>query len=319
MPSATKSAARTSGKDKHDELDNYNIGDLSDDPFATPSPTSKNKRKSNDAGLGIDEEVDVQKRPRAPTVKLDEDRLLSDAGIPKLRKRARGLKLKGKGHEFSDMSRLLSFYQLWLDDLYPKARFLDALAMVEKAGHKKRLMTARNEWLNEGRPQSADHALAADDDDPFPLEDGPDTATAVSLPERPFAGRLIQGRAGPGPSTPPRDQHPDDFSEDDDLYNVTPRAGPRPGLTALQPDAPDDDDLDALMAEAQDHDRRPPPAQRAPEKGGGDDDDLDDLMAEAEAQDTRPVKSIFGNPSASKPAESSWDDDEAALREMEGF
>ncbi|KAM3428536.1 hypothetical protein MY4824_008752 [Beauveria thailandica] len=319
MPSATKSSARKSGKDNHDDLDNYNVGDLSDDPFVTPSPTSKSKRKSNDAGLGIDEEVDVQKRARAPTVKLDEDRLLSDAGIPKLRKRAHGLKLKGKGHEFSDMSRLLSFYQLWLDDLYPKARFLDALAMVEKAGHKKRLMTARNEWLNEGRPQSADHALAADDDDPFPLEDAPDPATAVSLPERPSAGRLIQGRAGLGPSTPPRDQHPDDFSEDDDLYNVTPRAGPRPGLTALQPDAPDDDDLDALMAEAQDHDRGRPPAQRAPENGADDDDDLDDLMAEARAQDARPVKSIFGNPSASKPAESGWDDDEAALREMEGF
>lgn len=74
MPSATKSGTRGAAADKHDELDNYNIGDLSDDPFATPSPQSKNKRKTNDAGLGIDEEVDVQKRVRVPTVKLDEER-----------------------------------------------------------------------------------------------------------------------------------------------------------------------------------------------------------------------------------------------------
>ncbi|OAR05650.1 hypothetical protein LLEC1_04908, partial [Akanthomyces lecanii] len=208
MPSATKSAAKAASRENHDELDNYNVGDLSDDPFATPSPPSKNKRKTADAGLGIDEEVDVQKRARAPTVKLDEERLLSAAGIPKLRRRAQGLKLKGKGHEFSDMARLLSFYQLWLDDLYPKARFLDALAMVEKAGHKKRLMTARNEWLNECKPKPTEEK---DDDDPFALEESADIAAsaAVSLPERPSAGRLIQGREGGegGPSTPPRD-HP---------------------------------------------------------------------------------------------------------------
>lgn len=218
------------------------------------------------------------------------------------------------------MTRLLSFYQLWLDDLYPKARFLDALAMVEKAGHKKRLMTARNEWLNERKPKSAEEK-ADDDDDPFALEESADTApAAVRLPERPGAGRLIQSRelGNGGPSTPSRD-HPDDFSEDEDLYNVTPRAGPRPGLTALQPDAPDDDDLDALMAEAEDHDSRPPPPVKRTAQPHDDGDDLDGLMAEAEEQDSRPTKSLFGNPSASKPAGTDWDDDEAAMREMEGF
>lgn len=74
MPSATQSGARGAAASNHDDLDNYNVGDLSDDPFATPSPPSKNKRKTNDAGLGIDEEVDVLKRARVPTVKLDEER-----------------------------------------------------------------------------------------------------------------------------------------------------------------------------------------------------------------------------------------------------
>ncbi|EGX88643.1 replication fork protection component Swi3 [Cordyceps militaris CM01] len=320
MPPAKNSAAKAARTNRHDDLDNYHVGDLSDDPFATPSPPSKNKRKTDDAGLGIDEEVDVQRKPRAPAVKLDENRLLSEAGLPRLRKRSNRLKIKGKGHEFSDMARLLSFYQLWLDDLYPKARFLDALAMVEKAGHSKRMMTARNEWLQESKPKSSEDM---EEDDPFALEPAPDTTAAVSLPERPTAGRLIQDLGGGGqrPSTPTRGGgHPDDFSEDDDLYNVTPRARPRPGgLTMLQPDAPDDDDLDALMAEAEEHDDRPPaPARKAAQRPQEDGDDLDDLIAEAEEQDVRP-KSIFGNPSASKPVEMDWDDDEAAMREMEGF
>lgn len=84
----------------HDEIDNYDVGDLSDDPFASPPPASSKKRKSTtDNALGIDEEVSVQKRARVPNVKLDENRLLGPDGIPKLRKRARNLKIKGKGHE----------------------------------------------------------------------------------------------------------------------------------------------------------------------------------------------------------------------------
>lgn len=59
---------------RHDDLDNY---DLSDDPFATPSPPpslAKKRKEPPSQGLGIDEEVSVQKRPRVPAVKLDEER-----------------------------------------------------------------------------------------------------------------------------------------------------------------------------------------------------------------------------------------------------
>jgi replication fork protection complex subunit Csm3/Swi3 len=56
--------------------------------------------------------------------------------------------------QFSDAARLLSFYQLWLDDLFPKAKFLDALAMVEKAGHKTMMLSQRKEWMAEARRQA---------------------------------------------------------------------------------------------------------------------------------------------------------------------
>jgi len=54
------------------------------------------------------------------------------------------------------MARLLNTYQLWLDDLFPKAKFADGLTMVEKVGHKKQLQMMRREWIDEGKPKPAE-------------------------------------------------------------------------------------------------------------------------------------------------------------------
>ena len=68
MPSAVDSAPP-----RHDDLDNYEVDDFSDDPFASPSPPgSAKKRKEPESGLGLDSEVAVKKRAREKTVKLDE-------------------------------------------------------------------------------------------------------------------------------------------------------------------------------------------------------------------------------------------------------
>jgi replication fork protection complex subunit Csm3/Swi3 len=202
--------------------------------------------------------------------------------------------------QFSDASRLLSFYQLWLDDLFPKARFLDALAMVKKA-----LVTARNEWINEGRPKASNY-----DDDELGIG-------AVNI-------------------------------NDDDLYDATPRGARRfvnmlredvpaaaPAATANN-DMPDDDDLEALMAEAESMDSRrlitarPNPAATAststkqntstttasangPEED--DDDYLNTLIAEAEAQDQQQPTNKTDNVSAS----ADFADEEEAMREMDGL
>ncbi|KAL7783897.1 replication fork protection component Swi3 domain-containing protein [Trichoderma ceciliae] len=305
-----------------DDLDDYGLDD-SDNPFASPPPESSStkKRKEPGSGLGIDEEVSVQKRVRVPAVKLDEERLLGPAGIPKLRKRAAGLKLKGKGHEFSDASRLLSFYQLWLDDLFPKARFLDALAMVEKAGHKKRLLTARNEWINEGRPKAGNDDDDGDDD---ALDIG---AVGITQGSQASEGGIPTERTQ---QTPERGGVPDD----DDLYDVTPRA-PAGFANASRPappnDAPDDDDLEALMAEAASMDSRQGPNATTsaakpittsstgdPEEGG----DLDALIAEAEDQDRHggrhpSEERADGDPEKDKGRD--FADDEEAMQEMEGL
>ncbi|PNY26570.1 Chromosome segregation in meiosis protein 3 [Tolypocladium capitatum] len=302
MPSAVASGHPPS---RHDGLDNYDVDDLSDDPFASPSPSSSaKKRKQPDSGLGIDEEVSVQRRARVPGVKLDEVRLLGPAGIPRLRARAaHDLRLKGKGHEFSDASRLLSFYQLWLDDLFPKANFHDALAMVEKAGHKKLVVAARTEWINEAKPR--------------PREGEEEELLLLRKAEEP-RGNTAQASQQPArPQTPVRTGDIPDDDDDlyDDLYDATPTAAvPTRTRTAI-PD--DEDDLNALIAEAEGNDGSSRP-HRQPQASNAelDGDDLEALIAEAEGQDQGKRK----QPSNAAGGQGNTDfDDEAAMQEMEGL
>ncbi|KAI0886317.1 Swi3-domain-containing protein [Annulohypoxylon maeteangense] len=362
-PRADSVAARP----KNNDIDNY---DVDDDPFAesgneAPANNAQSKKRKDTTGLGIDEAVAVGKKARAPIVKLDEGRLLSEKGIPRLRRKARELKFKGKGHEFSDTARLLSFYQLWFDDLFPKAKFLDAAAMAEKAGHKKYMRMKRMEWIDEGKPRPA--GLDGDDDDLFGEPNGqPEERSAAIFPAR--IAPIFQNSASERPRTPIHDDVPDD-EDMGDIYNASPVASrtTQPANTSMfgnggastslfgnggggEPDEddldalmaeeeaqrtkptslfgnggtvkasrpqdePDEDDLDALMAEAETQPKQAPAAANHDE-----DDDLDALMAEAENQDQAK------QPSSSKPKEATGiskdaadSDEEEAMAEMDGL
>ncbi|OTB04757.1 hypothetical protein M426DRAFT_58208 [Hypoxylon sp. CI-4A] len=305
--------------------------DVDDDPFAeseneAPKNGNQSKKRKEATGLGIDEAVNVQKKARVPMVKLDEGRLLSEKGIPRLRRKARDLKFKGKGHEFSDAARLLSFYQLWFDDLFPKAKFLDAAAMAEKAGHKKYMRMKRMEWIDEGKPKPAG---MDDDGDLFgEPENQTEERAAAIFPAR--VAPVFENRGGSKAQTPPRDDVPGD---DEDIYSATPRAS-RPtqptstsvfgnGGTAAGPSntslfgnggEPDEDDLDALMAEEEA--QRPKPTSlfgngdatsHSRPQNEPDEDDLDALMAESESQ---PGPSKPSSGPAPKPARVALYDDE---------
>ncbi|KAH7626762.1 putative CSM3 protein [Sordaria sp. MPI-SDFR-AT-0083] len=300
-----------------------------DDPFRSPSPEAADKNKANSKKrkepdtLGIDKEIDVTKKARVPRVKLDDARLLSDKGIPKLRKTAPKLKLKGKGHEFSDAARLLSFYQEWLDDLFPKATFVDALAMCEKAGHKTTLRNARLKWIAEGKPRST----GAEDE-----EDGDREEQSSAAPIQPTRMAPIFEKAAGARSKTPTADDDDDLFGDDDIYNATPR---RNQPTTASGDVPDADDMDALRAEAEfgtvsgsifggGATAKRPQATEVP-----DDDDLDALMAEAESYrpSTTNKGSVFGNasifgsgkdkPAAAPPPQEDDDDLDALMAEAE--
>ncbi|KAI0998454.1 hypothetical protein K3495_g9737 [Podosphaera aphanis] len=233
-----------------DDLFDYDIdaNDPFKDDYRPPVPV-KEKGKSlhaSDAAtkaggeLGLDEEVKIPRKPRAPRVKLDENLLLSAAGIPKLQSRAKTLKFKGKGHEYSDASRLLNFYQIWLDDIFPKAKFLDAAAMVEKLGHKKQIQIMRTEWIK--GPQ----------DTPDVREGGPERADQID-----------------GQRTGERLNTPEISAQvEEDLYNATPRP--------TNPQVSHSLNLSSLSMHDIRHTSRSP--ERAAENDSFE-DELDDLLA----------------------------------------
>ncbi|KAF2033659.1 chromosome segregation in meiosis protein 3 [Setomelanomma holmii] len=142
-----------------DELDAI-LNGIAEGRDNTPSYDNQTQSKSaaktsgiTGDGLGLDEEIVVTKK-RIPIPKLDDHRLLSDPGIPRLRNISKErLRFKGKGHEYGDIARMLNMYQLWLDDLYPRAKFADALAIIEKVGHTKRMQMMRKDWIDEGKPR----------------------------------------------------------------------------------------------------------------------------------------------------------------------
>lgn len=221
----------------------------------------------------------------------------------------------------------MSFYQEWLDDLFPKAKFLDALAMVEKAGHNKMMQKMRVEWIDEGRPKPTVTADGGDDDDPA----GEQERAEVSAP--PQADRIApifeRTASGARPSTPPAE---DPF--EDDIYGATPIGARKNGGAAKAGGEPDQDELDALMAEMEQEPRVParpsggatksifgdgkPKAAEKPKSAEPDDDDLDALMAEAEAE-LGPTRPPGADAPSSKAAPPDFNDDEEAMAEMDGL
>jgi replication fork protection complex subunit Csm3/Swi3 len=295
-------ATDTRTRDTVNSLLNYDVSDNEDDPFREidttfdkPDDRSKStKRKATGSDnkenadiLGLDEEVKITKK-RKPVAKLDEARLLSQPGIPKLRALARSksiaskLRLKGKGHEYSDAAKLLSYYQLWLDNLYPRAKFADGLQLVEKVGHSKRMQVMRREWIDEGKPGYG--------------EDLQDRASSSGEGEKDENGAVIEGgdnqfnnkqpEAGLKEST--GDSVFDNLDEgDDDLFFAD--ANAKTSMNNDNGNEPDEDELEALLAEdTSKRDSPPQLMQLTSNEDEDDDDNLDALLAEGDEERNRP-------------------------------
>lgn len=221
---------------------------------------------------------------------------------------------------------MLKLYQLWLDDLFPKARFLDALAMVEKMGHKRQLQVARMDLINEGQPKSV-HEDSLFDEPALPRTEKDSTRALTKL------APMFENATTERPKTPERGSGTVDI---DNLYDATPLAArPKPaaaaslfggGSTSLfggdkskdDNDVPDDD-LDALMAEAE-AENTTKSTQSVVMRVDDDMDDLDAWMAEAEAdgssRPTEPVAASFQKPAVQR---DEFEDDLDAMAEMEGW
>ncbi|KAF1932768.1 Swi3-domain-containing protein [Didymella exigua CBS 183.55] len=208
-----------------DELDDILRGIAAEGGYQ-PEPAASKSTNNADAGLGIDEEIAVIKK-RIPNPKLDDVRLRSERGVPRLRTISKErLRFKGKGHEYGDIARMLNMYQLWLDDLYPRAKFADALAIIEKVGHTKRMQVDRKFWIDEGKPrQTSDKPeddVGADVQNETAAQVQAETMEGLEAEDNTTA---VQS----GAETP-----------------VQPRASAHPSA-----EEPNEDELDALLAESE--------------------------------------------------------------------
>jgi len=194
--------------------------------------------------------------------------------------------------------------------------------MVEKTGHKTTMRNARLKWIDDLKPRAS-----VEEDDLF-------AERQTSAPTEPSRiAPIFEKAAGDRSKTPAAG---DDLFGDDDIYNATPRRN-----TAAQStdNVPDEDDLDALMAEAESNAAPPKPTvttrpvpkfgsifgnglakKPAQPSGEPDEDDLDALMAEAETQGASSsskshqpttTTSIFGNGiSKAAPGQSNVDEED---------
>ena len=251
MPSAIDAYRRQSPSGQQDGPDYDQVADdfMRDLDFSAEQNDDNNHVQ--EPQKDIDEEIQVKKK-RKPNPKLDEARLLSHNGVPKLRRLAKSkLKFRGKGYEYADISTLLNTYQLWLDDLYPKAKFKDGLAMVEKVGHTKRMQITRKAWLDAAKPHGREES-----------------------PER-LGDLEMSGGLGDAP-----------VADGDAALNSASAQQSGLGTQLEMEDAPEEDELDALLAENATAGQarashRPPPAKGPFEEDSDpEDDELDALLAE---------------------------------------
>lgn len=256
-------------------------------------------------------------------------------------KLSKKLRLKGKGHEFSDVARLLNYYQQWLDNLYPRAKFADGLQLVEKVGHSKRMQVMRKEWIDEGKPGYIKKKSAADKDD-FEDDDlygsGEVNTTENRTDQRSEAVPNTAIDLDPADdslfiadsNTNRNSRADDDLPEDDELEALMAeqetRQAPPKAQSTIEVDSEGEDDLDALLAEqdtrrasaptssrAGDQRSRPPP--RAPQPFEDEEDELDALLAEQEAEtrskpSTTQIQSPTTRPAAPKGPPRIFEDDD---------
>lgn len=261
-------------------------------------------------------------------------RLLSAKGIPELRKLARSgaiakkLRWKGKGHEFSDCARLLNYYQTWLDDLYPRAKFADGLQIIEKVGHSKRMQVNRKQWIDEGKPGyardktfSKPDGAENEDDDLYASGEVPTKENVAqqdseqgSRPHSSLFGNGIESgnMFFPDSHKTSNDAYNDDLPEDDELDALlAEQTTSNTKKPALEPESEGEDDLDALLAE-----QASTRASRRPALQNEESEDPDTLLAEQETRQ-KPTTSSMSRPITIEDDDDDDDDLDALLAEQE--
>ncbi|KAI0736771.1 replication fork protection component Swi3-domain-containing protein [Fomitopsis betulina] len=245
-----------------------------------------------------------EKQKRKPLPRLDEARLLGQDGLPALVKQAKTFKPKGKGHEATDLNRLLQVYQFWTHKMFPKTPFTETTKRVEKLCHSKRMHVALTVWRDEYKGINRGHNVNLGSDDSSD-EDGADdgapvTAASKEVEDDVLDATGIDGPSSRAPSHPPSSEPPssdgfDDFDLDAMIREEEERQAaesrvPEASVPRTLPTAAQDED-DAMWDASDDKvadNTGPAPTQYATMSGPAQDEDEDmwDAIKEMEAADS---------------------------------
>lgn len=69
-----------------------------------------------------------------------DSRVTGPRGIQCIPQYFKKVKLKGKGHELSDLNTVMSHLEHWANRMYPRSNFDDVLKRLEILGHKRPVM-----------------------------------------------------------------------------------------------------------------------------------------------------------------------------------
>ncbi|KAF8610006.1 Swi3-domain-containing protein [Ceratobasidium sp. AG-I] len=128
--------------------------------------------------------------------KLDEQRLLDRDGLPALVRHAKEFKVKGKGHELSDLNRLMQMYQLWAHKMFPKMQFHDTVDRVERLCRSKRMHVALSTWRDiENAPAHEDIGSDNGDADEEAAAQHPPTSSPARITLEPGGPSVRQSQA----------------------------------------------------------------------------------------------------------------------------
>lgn len=170
---------------------------------------------------------------------------------------------------------------MWLDELYPRAKFADGLAIIEKLGHTKRMQTMRREWINEGKPKehlnSPRHAPKKPPSK-RPLPDSAEGGSKTAVPTKRLKASAVADDENVG-------FHAETLKEGD-VEHISKPANPTTQSLFVSDDeevenVPPADDLDVLLAEVQGN-----PFSEKPGTSGMEDNFEDELEAMASMKDS---------------------------------
>ncbi|KAM0748526.1 Swi3-domain-containing protein [Meredithblackwellia eburnea MCA 4105] len=148
-------------------------------------------KDAGDGGADNDDDGDgeVKLKKRRTVAKMDDERLLGPSGFPKLLQDVKRFRVKGKGHEMKDLKKLMSLYQLWAHQMYPRTNLRDTLHSVERLCRKRRVHHALKGYRDEAKlaartaaePEGGD-GQAQDDIDNTRFNHGADQGPSVRRP-----------------------------------------------------------------------------------------------------------------------------------------